>query len=170
MSHRLVARAHLISFAVLIGVIGLVGLLSWDRLNAARSARDWTMHTYEVLGTIRNLGMAVREAEDGQRGYLLTGADADIAMYDSAVENASVMLGNLQRLTADNPTQQQHLHELGMGWQQRLQQLAQVIQVRRDRGLQAAAGIVGTEVGRATSNTIMAALSDMKDEEQRLLT
>lgn len=170
MSHRLVARAHLISFAVLIGVIGLVGLLSWDRLNAARSARDWTMHTYEVLGTIRNLGMAVREAEDGQRGYLLTGADADIAMYDSAVENASVMLGNLQRLTADNPTQQQHLHELGMGWQQRLQQLAQVIQVRRDRGLQVAAGIVGTEVGRATSNTIMAALSDMKDEEQRLLT
>ncbi|HYZ23067.1 MAG TPA: CHASE3 domain-containing protein, partial [Rhodopila sp.] len=170
MSQKVVGRASLVALAVLLGLIALIGGLSWERMNAARSARLWITHSYDVLAVIRQLSTAVREAEDGQRGYLLSGSQAELAMHDAAIGRASILTGDLQRLTADNPAQQDRLHALVPEWQRQIQRLAQAIQVRNDRGLSAAATMADTPEGRAANQTISAALADMTAEEQGLLT
>jgi signal transduction histidine kinase/CHASE3 domain sensor protein/CheY-like chemotaxis protein len=169
MSKQLVARANLLVFAVLIGFLLLMGALTWDGFSAARDARQWTEHTYQVLTKLRELGIALRDAETGQRGFLLTGDDGYLAPYEAALNGISIVQGELQQLTADNPAQQDRLRALAPVLQRRLQQLAQTIQLRRDSGLEAATGLLRTNAGRATMQEIETILDTMTAEEQSLL-
>jgi signal transduction histidine kinase/FixJ family two-component response regulator len=169
MSRSLVSQANFIVFGGLIALLTLIGVLTWDQAGAARSARQWTTHTYEVLGAVRDLGLAIRDAETNQRGYLLTGDSNYLTPYDAALSRTPFLLGELQNLTADNPAQQTRLQVLAPAWQRRLQQLAQTIQVRRDKGIEAAAALVGTNAGRATMIEIEDTLAAMTAAERSLL-
>jgi signal transduction histidine kinase/FixJ family two-component response regulator len=169
MSKKLVSRANLLVFSALIGFLTLIAFLTWDRSVAAQSARAWTEHSYQVLGTIRELEIAVRDAETDQRGYLLTGNDDYLATYDTALNRTSVILGELQRQTADNADQQARLRVLAPAFQRRAQQLAQAIQVRRDMGLDPAIHLLASGAGRETMAGIEQALAALTAEEQTLL-
>ena len=170
MTKRLIARGNALVFGVLIAIILLVGGLTWDRFSAARSARELSLHTYEVLITLNDLGIAVRDAETGQRGYLLTGNDDYLSPYRSALGRVSFLQGELQRLTADNPLQQQRLRGLAPLLQRKLEELAQTVQLRRDLGFDAALQIVRADVGREFMKQIDATLMAMTRDEQALLT
>ena len=169
MSKKLVSRANLLVFGGLIAVLALIGTTTWDRFAAARSARLWTQHSYHVLGVIRDLEITVRDSEGGERGYLLTGNSDYLAPYEAALGQVSLLLGEIQGLTADNPEQQARVRVLAPAFQHRAQQLAQLIQVRRDSGLNAAAQGFGTGAGRRTVTLIEQTLDAMSAEEQRLL-
>jgi signal transduction histidine kinase/CHASE3 domain sensor protein len=169
MSKHIVARANFAVFAVLIGFLALIGALTWEGFAAARAARLLTHHTYAALGTLSDLGVTIRDAETGQRGYLLTGDESYLLPYKSAMGRITILQGDLQRLTIDNPTQQDRLRALAPVLQQRLEQLAQAIQSRRDNGLDAATTLLRTHVGRDTMRTIQASLDAMTAEEQALL-
>jgi signal transduction histidine kinase/ActR/RegA family two-component response regulator len=169
MSKQLVARANLLVFGVLIGFLVLMGALTWDGFSAAREARLWTEHTYQVLAKLRELGLTVRDAETGQRGFLLTGDETYLATYDAALGSISIIQGELQQLTADNPAQQDRLRALAPVLQHRLQELAQTIQLRRDSGLESATSLLRTDAGRTTMQEIESILDVMTSEEQSLL-
>ncbi len=126
-------------------------------------------HTYEVLAAIRELDVAVREAETNERGYLLTGQDAYAAAHDAAVRNGTRLIGDLGRLTADNAAQQARLQVLGPAWQRRAEQLANAITVRRNQGLEGIQQLIGSNAGRDTMRGIEETLAAMTVEEQVLL-
>jgi signal transduction histidine kinase/CheY-like chemotaxis protein len=170
MSKKLVSQANLLVFGVLIAFLMLIAIVTWDRFAAARSARHWTDHTYVVLGAIRDLEIAIRDAEADQRGYILTGDNQYLAPYDAALSHTSILLGDLQRLTADNPTQLSRLRALAPAWQERAKQLAQTIQVRRDMGLDPAVRTMQTGMGTKTMTSIEQTLTSITAEEQALLT
>ncbi len=71
-----------------------------------RSARLHSQHTYQVLGKLKDLGIGMRGAETGQRGYLLTDDEDYLTPYKGAVDRVSFLVGELQRLTADEPVEQ----------------------------------------------------------------
>jgi signal transduction histidine kinase/CheY-like chemotaxis protein len=169
MSKKLVSQANVLVFGVLIAFLTLIGLMTWDRFAAARSAREWTLHTYQVLGAIQQLETAVRDAESAERGYLLTNRDDFLAAYDAALGRSSILLGQLQRLTADNQSQQLRLQTLTPAWERRSQQLARAIQVRRDSGLDGVLAIMGSTTGRETMRSVEDTLSAMTAEENTLL-
>src|ERR1700755_1131279 len=101
MSKALVSQANLLVFGVLAVFLVVIGFTMWDRFAAARSAREWTEHTFGVLGAISEFQIAERSAESNERGYLLTGNPDYLGPYDSALTRSSVLLGDLKRLTAD---------------------------------------------------------------------
>jgi signal transduction histidine kinase/CheY-like chemotaxis protein len=169
MSKRLVLRANLTVFGVLIAFVALIGVLSWERFAAARQSREWTLHTYEVITKIDNLAIGARDAETGQRGYLLTADPAYLAPYEAALGQVSFLQGDLQRLTADSPTQQARLRTLSPLLQRKLEELAQTIELRRDVGLDAAMRIVSTNTGLQLMHQINATLSAMTADEESLL-
>lgn len=109
MSQHLVRRANVLILAVLLAILVLVAGVTWERLNVSRSAREWTQHSFQVLGTLKDLAIALRDAETGQRGYLLTGKRDYLAPYDSARDRVGLLQSELLKLTADNPAQQKPL-------------------------------------------------------------
>lgn len=60
---------------------------------------------YEILKALSDTMLLVRDAESGQRGYILTGDPAGLEYYQSAFSARGEVLGWLQRLTADRPEQ-----------------------------------------------------------------
>jgi signal transduction histidine kinase/FixJ family two-component response regulator len=169
MSKQLVSRANVLVFAGLIALLTLIAFTTWDRFSAARSARQWTEHSYEVLGKIRELETTVRDTENGQRGYLLTGNRDYLVAYDMALNRTSVVLGELQSLTADNAEQQGRLRILAPAFQRHAQQLAEAIQARRDRGLEATIPVLESGSVRTTAGEIDQTLNTMIVAEETLL-
>ncbi len=169
MSHVLVRRANLLLFGMLVALLVLVCGVTWYQFDQARSARGWSQHTDDVIITVKDLDLAVRNAETGQRGFLLTGRDDYLLPYDAAIERVTFLTGELQRLTADNPAEQARLQALSPVLQHKLEELAQTVQLRRSVGLDAAMAIVLTDVGRVSMKRIEAVLSAMTQEETRLL-
>jgi signal transduction histidine kinase len=169
MTKHLVARANVLILAVLLVILALVGAMTWERLNASRDARQWSQHSYDVLGTLKDLAIALRDAETGQRGYVMTGKDEYLAPYDAARDRIGVLQGELQKLTADNPVQQRRLRDLAPVIQHKLEELAQTVQARRDSGLETALRIVNADTGRAYMRDAEASLMAMLSDEEKLL-
>ena len=154
MTKYLVSRANFLVFGVLAALLLIVGGVTWDRFSAARSARAWAQHSYDVLGTIKDLNLALRSAETGQRGFLLTGDEAYLAPYNAALDHVTFLEGSLQRLTADNAVEQERLRALAPVVQHKLEEMAQTIQLRRTDGADAALRVVHTDIGRAMMQQI----------------
>ena len=85
-------------------------------LNAATSYRNtlkllenerWVSHTHQVLTELEATLSTLKDAETGQRGYLLTGEERYLEPYHSAIARINQQVVELQQLTADNNRQQQ---------------------------------------------------------------
>jgi len=72
----------------------------------------WVSHTNEVLLESQALLGHIKDAETGQRGFLLTQDNSYLEPYHTGVKAANEDLSNLERLTTDNPEQQERLEEI----------------------------------------------------------
>ena len=169
MARYLVARANTLLICLLVAILALVGGATWERLDAGRASRQWSQHSYEVLDTLQELGVTVRDAETGQRGYLLTGSDAYLAPYQAALGRVTFLQGELQRLTADNQAIQAQLRALFPVVQHKLEELAQTVELRRQDGLEAAMQLVRTDTGRLLMARIEDSLAGITRQERALL-
>ena len=169
MAQYLVARANALLVCMLVVVLALTGAATWERLGATRTARHLSQHSYEVLDALKDLGITVRDAETGQRGYLLTGSDAYLAPYAEALGRVTLLEGELHRLTADNPVAQEQLAGLAPVLQHKLEELAQSVELRRDGGLEAAMRLVRGDSGRVLMAQIEATLATLTAQERALL-
>ncbi len=169
MAQYLVARANALLICLLVAILALVGGATWERLDAARSSRRWSQHSVQVIDTLQELGLVVRDAETGQRGFLLTGSDAYLAPYQAALGRAAFLQGELQRLTADDAQVQAQLRALSPSLQGKLEELAQTVELRRADGLDAAMRLVRTDAGRVLMTRIEDSIAAMTGEERARL-
>jgi signal transduction histidine kinase len=127
------------------------------------------MQTLEVLHTLEKLISTMKDAETGQRGYLLTGRESYLAPYQAAVPTTGSQFERLRQLTADNALQQRRLAEAERSVMARLAKLHEGIELYRNRGLDAAVGILLSDEGKRLMDEIRRLVNEMKDEEQRML-
>ncbi|GAA3141512.1 hypothetical protein GCM10010466_35610 [Planomonospora alba] len=164
-----VARLLTIGYVLALGALVVVGASSYLRIGALLQQEARVDHTYRVLATIQDLDGALKDAERGQRGYLLTGQDSYLRPYDRALEEIDTALAAVARLTADNPRQQAALARLRRPVRDKLDELARTVAVRRSQGAAAARRIVLTGDGARSMDEISALLERMEAEERRLL-
>lgn len=63
-------------------------------------------HTHQVLTELEVTLSMLKDAESGQRGYLLTGNDRYLQPYQKAIDDINSRLDKLRQLTQENPRQQ----------------------------------------------------------------
>ena len=78
---NLKGRPHL----VLVGLAALIlvaeSALFYSIWTSFAASDQWSIHTHQVLEKIESLLSEMKDAETGQRGYLLTGKDRYLAPY-----------------------------------------------------------------------------------------
>jgi len=97
---------------VMAGAMVLVGLNVWlttHELGALFSAQGWRAHTLEVITHTKALELEVSKANSAVRGYLLEGLPVFAQRYDAAMKQTQVEIDQIQRLSADNDSQQQRI-------------------------------------------------------------
>jgi signal transduction histidine kinase/CheY-like chemotaxis protein len=147
----------------------LVGASSYARIGTLLQDRAPVEVTYEALAAIDDLQSHVQDAERGQRGFIITGHDDYLEPYRRAVDGIDVTAARLRTLTADNPRQQQALDELQAPLHDKLDELAETIQLRREQGFDAARTVVDTDRGAIDMARIETTLNAIQMEERRLL-
>ena len=162
---RLLAGGYLLA----VGMLLLVGASSYARIGTLLQDRVPVEHTYEALAAIDDLQSHVQDAERGQRGFIITGHDHYLEPYRRAVDGIDVTAARLRTLTADNPRQQQALDELQGPLHDKLDELAETIRLRRERGFDAARLVIDTDRGAIDMARIETTLNAMQLEERRLL-
>ncbi|WP_115572728.1 diguanylate cyclase [Xanthomonas campestris] len=155
-----------LAFSALIFIAIGIGIF----VGARRSLADAALvsHTHEVIGRVDEIQARVLDAESAERGYLLTGNDAYLLDYQTSVERLPILIGNLRRKIADNPSQVAHLDQLHRLVDTRLKQIQHVLDVYADSGLEAARTSIRQTAFRTTSAIREQALT-MVQREQELL-
>lgn len=131
-------------------------------------------HTAEVISKTQRLSTVVREAESGQRGYIITSDAAFLTPYRGGYERALVIVQDLKTLTADNPTQQRNVIDLKVLVDERFAQMERTLGMVNglDEKARAAAFVnnVGTFApGRRTMQDLAAQLDVVKTAEEDLM-
>jgi methyl-accepting chemotaxis protein len=161
---RLAAGFGLAGFTLLVIVI-----VSYRNINHLIEVQGWVSHTHQVRSELADLLVQLVDAETGARGYVITGADAYLEPYQSALGKITPTADDVRKLTVDNPQQQRRIAALAPLIEARLAHLKQTIEARRSEGFEAGAKLVLTNAGKIAMDQIRAVIADADRNEEELL-
>jgi signal transduction histidine kinase/CHASE3 domain sensor protein/CheY-like chemotaxis protein len=167
---RLVQRANALVFGVLVTILLTIGGLTWDRFNAAYTAREWTDRSYQVLRALKDMRIAIAETESSVRGFSLSGDDADLAGYRESLGQIAYLQSEIHQLIADNPDQVQRFDQLAPILQRHIDQLTKTVEIRRSGGTAGAESVLHETHAKSVLSQVLAVSGAMLDDERRLLT
>jgi signal transduction histidine kinase/ActR/RegA family two-component response regulator len=162
--------ALLFAAVPLLFIAGIVAFQLLKNVPDARRAQKNTVATFETIRAANAIDEAIQDAERGQRGFLITGRENYLEPYTKAKERLPQLMINLQQATAASPDQQARLLRLQSDITTKMNELASTITAMRQRGYQAAAAIVDTNVGLESMAATLADLREIMDAAEAHLT
>ena len=138
-------------------------------LQTRRVAADLVSHTLEVMQEVEGVLSTLKDAETGQRGFLLTGEERYLEPYVAARTALPGEVRALRGLMADNPQQLQRVDTLEQLETDILEELEQIIATRRAGDVAGAVARVRTDRGKAAMDRARAVVAEIETEEQALL-
>jgi PAS domain S-box-containing protein len=158
-----------LAFATAILSLLIVGVVSYRGMAESRESDRWVRHTHEVLENLQDLLAAMQAVESSARGYLLTGDDSFLEVYQAGIARTEKAQAIVRSLTADNPEQQRRLAAVATLAARKFQFDEKVMGLRRTNGLQAATNAIQKGSGTQIMDDSQKLVGQMQDEEQQLL-
>ena len=168
---RNVGRANPVTPAAALSLAGVVlflaisGGLAYRNIRMLREDNQKLVHSTDVITALDQLLSSAKDAETGQRGYLLTGDPNYVLPYERAREAIPGELDTLAALVRDDPAQESQMPALRQHVAAKLGELAATIALRRTQNLGAAMALVNTGRGKDQMEAIRAILASMSGEE-----
>jgi PAS domain S-box-containing protein len=166
---NLKGRPHIVLVGLVVLILVAESALFYSIWASFSASEQWSIHTHEVLEKIESFLSEMKDAETGQRGYLLTGKDQYLEPYGTAVQAIPVQFEELRKLTSDNPSQQSRIKTLRALMTAKLAELMETIELRRTRGAGQALEVVSTGRGQQIMDQIRVVIQEMKADELSLL-
>ncbi len=159
----------IVSGFILLGLLLLINaLVTKNRIDVQAEDARWLLHSRLVLAELEQAESTLKDAETGQRGYLLTGDAKYLAPYQLATAEIGPRIDNLANLTADSPLQQQYIAELRDLTREKMDELAQTVSLYRSGNADQAKAIVLSDKGLLAMDRLRQAFAAMRLEETRL--
>lgn len=144
--------------------------LAFRSINVLLESEFWVQHTLKVINQVERIMSSAKDAETGNRGFLITGEDEYLQPYTVAVRELPGEIDKFASLTSDNPSQQQRLIELRAVAEQRLTLLARGIEEKRKgASIDEIHLLVLSGTGKVEMDHLRRIADDMEAEENRLL-
>jgi methyl-accepting chemotaxis protein len=160
-----IAAGFAVSFVLLL----VIGAISYRSIQSLTRTSYAVTHTHEVLDRASGVLDAMKDAETGQRGFLLTGDDAYLEPHTSGVALVAKQMDELRSLTSDNAAQQRRLDEAGGFIAAKLATMREAIGARRSSGLDAAQKLTLTGDGKKHMDDLRSVMAGVEGEERKLL-
>ena len=151
-------------FALMIGV----GLASKLSMNILVNSIAWVNHTHRVKQDLQELETILVNAETGQRGFIFTGREDFLEPYNQATESLDDHITKL-RSELRSEEQRRSLDQVETLTQQKLDELAQTITLKRQGQEQELRALVLSGQGKQTMDNIRKTLTAMQALEDNLL-
>src|SRR5580658_4591126 len=133
--------------------------------------RQQALITRQVVDGTTALLSSLNDAESGQRGFLLTGDDRYLEPYRQARTRVPGGLDALARLEAGSrrPGQLRRIERLKPLVEDKMEELAQTVELRRSQGIGAALAMVRTDRGVVAMDRIRAICAEIQAASYDLL-
>lgn len=129
----------------------------------AVEANQRTEGELSALIQLDDLFSDLKDAESGQRAYLLTGEVSYLQPYTNAQSRVQIGLDRLRQIARTGDLPSDSVERVATLTQQKMAELDQTVQLRQDKALEAALAIVRNNSGRHI-------MDEMRDQIERLRT
>jgi two-component system cell cycle sensor histidine kinase/response regulator CckA len=161
-SLRTIGLAALLAAVAALLIASFVAYQDWERYQVVSKASDETRRILALNETLIN---RMRDAETGQRGFLLTSRPEYLDSYNAVLERAPAELRELNALVASGADPSGRFRELGSLIDAKLDELGETIELRRTAGAEAALAVVKTNRGKRTMDRIRIVSQDIEQVE-----
>ena len=147
----------------------LVGGASYFAMVRSTRAASLVAHTDSVLVERERVLSALKDAETGARGYMITNDTLFLDPYKGAAAEFTESLNKLRRLTTDNRLQQIRLDSLESVGQESLRLSAQLVNYRQTGDTIIGLALLATRQSKEVMDHAQSLLSDMEASARELL-
>ncbi|MEO5591209.1 MAG: response regulator [Chitinophagaceae bacterium] len=159
-------RNLLIGFGASLLILILSSAASLISINNLFTSAALVNHTNAVAQKLEETISVMKDAETGQRGFLITGKEEYLAPYYGSYENTKLLIGEIKKLTTDNPEQQKNADKLDELITKRFWKLQDLIDKKKQTAI---VNTVDMEVGRAFMDSVRLMIKQMVGQENMLL-
>jgi CheY-like chemotaxis protein len=155
-------------FLVAIAAVLVIAALSYQSLHTTQSAAESLARTAEVQTHTEVLLSTLKDAETGQRGYLLTGREDYLAPFLDAKHALPAQLSSLAALVDQDPAQRVRLETLKALTAEKMDELGQTVELKRAGQAEDAMKIVLSDRGKNTMDRARAVTDEMMLSERQM--
>jgi signal transduction histidine kinase len=134
-----------------------------------QDARQWVVHTRQVIDALYSLQLNVMELESSKRGYLLTHDASYLDQQNLSTQGVRAAANALCDMVAYNPSEEQHAQQVAAAVQAKLREIDIVLQTAQSFGPDAAAAMIQGVGSRILTATLQAEADAMLQVEHHLL-
>jgi CHASE3 domain sensor protein len=154
---------------IAIVTIAVIALATYRTLDDREIAVERVTRTLTFLQQLEGVGSTLKDAETGQRGYLLTGEERYVEPYSAANTSIPSLLSTLREQASDD-SERASIDALAGLIQQKLQELGETIALKRAGDSAGALQIVRTDRGKAVMDRIRTLIADLESRARTELT
>jgi CheY-like chemotaxis protein/signal transduction histidine kinase len=147
----------------------VVAVVSWRSLGERAVAADRVSQSLQVISQAQALLSTMKDAETGQRGFLLTGTERYLEPYTVAQANLPSALQSLRAQAGRGPREQQRIDALAAATAAKMSELAETIDLRRAGKTDEALSVVTSDRGKLAMDRIRLGVEDIIRDENTLL-
>jgi PAS domain S-box-containing protein len=159
---RKIASTFVVVGCLLVVSVGIVYVVG---LRALKLNRNLAKQSEEVRQLERFVS-TLKDAETGQRGYVLTGEEGYLEPYVAAREKVNQELSGLKRLGSAGDLAAGQVERVAELTEKKLAELEETVRRRRERGLDAALEVVRSGRGKQLMDEIRVVVGKMEAGEQ----
>ncbi len=156
------------AFAVALATLAVLAALSLRSIDRLIDTSRWVSHTEYVLDRIDDLLLAVARAESAGRGYDLSGEEAFRKPFDTAAQQAQLIINDLHA-SVDDPAQARRIDALAAKVNAKLDFHRYKMQLRRERGVAAVLELFKSGRGQALMRDVGREAAAIKAEQEGLV-
>ena len=167
-SGALLPPSTTLGLAIAVVAVLAVAITSYRSLELRNVTAARVTHALRVRELLESLLSSVKDAETGQRGYLLTGIDSYVEPFVQADARIPSQFDALQAIL-EEPEQRQLLGAARTAIEAKLKELRETIELRRRGELTSALDVVRSDRGRLAMDNLRGIVAQMQTTERRTL-
>lgn len=144
------------------------GVISFSNVKVIERDSWQVFRTHEVITALDDLLSTLKDAETGQRGYLLTGDERYLEPFNQARSELDSSLDEIKTLSQQTGSGETRLVEVRSHIDAKMAELEETIRLRRTQGFEAARRLVLSDRGRAEMDTLRGLVARIKHDEEAI--
>lgn len=169
MNGKLSNRFIYTGFFIAVMILLLLSLFSYQSLQKSNEKEQRVRHTYVVLQTSKKILLAVKDAENYHRAYMLTGNQNFLDSIAKAVVKKDGLFNKIELLVADNPHQKSRIDTLKRLVEKKYLFIYSNLSLRSKEGYDEAVEVMKKGEGKRIMDQIIVVFEHLENEENRLL-
>ncbi|MBI5631977.1 MAG: CHASE3 domain-containing protein [Nitrospirae bacterium] len=168
-STKKVEKTVSIGFLLSLVIFGLISINSYRNIDHFVVDNERVTHTYMVIEKLEEVLSLLKDAETGQRGFIITGKSSYLEPYQKGIVEVKDRIEELRRLTADNRAHRKLMEDLEHLVSLKFLELRETIDLRSRVGFAASVRVIETHRGKRIMDSIRKIISEMKTTEAAFL-